>query len=107
MKPHKHADLIKAWADGAKIQLHVTWNDTWMDYKGNEVPAWNPEYEYRVKPEPKPDFIDEVSIYQNAYWKFESERNTDKTFKFQPIYLGELRLVWDGETGKLKSAEVL
>ena len=21
-KPHKHADLIKAWADGAEIQCH-------------------------------------------------------------------------------------
>lgn len=47
-KPHKHAKLIKAWADGAKIQY---WNESlhkWID-KGD--PLWYEWCEYRIKPE--------------------------------------------------------
>lgn len=46
---HKHAELIKAWADGAKIQLW--WADGWVD---SENPNWGGEI-YRIKPEPKPE----------------------------------------------------
>lgn len=104
MKPHKHAELIKQWADGADIQL-LDDNGTWMDFREGDTPAWNPTYQYRVKP--KPDVVEEFSVYRNAYWALESERQTDRTFKFQPIYLADMRLTWDGETGKLKSAEIL
>ena len=47
--PHKHAKLIKAWADGAKIQfinVYGRWEDT-------DPPVWNQTREYRIKPEPK------------------------------------------------------
>ena len=43
---HKHAELIKAWADGAEIQrLHL---GQWFDCKS---PSWAEYYEYRIKPE--------------------------------------------------------
>lgn len=100
--PHKHAKLIKAWADGAEIQLHVTWNDTWMDYKGNEVPAWNPEYEYRIKPEPKPDYV-----YFATFDTVEGQKVLDSNITSWKSAMDSLRLTFDGETGKLKSAEVL
>lgn len=45
MKPHKHADLIKAWADGAQIQYHVGKN--WVDIPD---PGWAETVEYRIKP---------------------------------------------------------
>lgn len=48
--PHKHAALIKAWADGATIQfknLQGGWSDT-----DDNRPSWNLAAEYRVKPEP-------------------------------------------------------
>ena len=28
---HKHAELIKKWADGAKIQIKYSKNDDWED----------------------------------------------------------------------------
>lgn len=44
--PHKHAELIKAWADGDEIQ--------YLDIRGNWVqaitPSWNPDLKYRIKP---------------------------------------------------------
>lgn len=49
MTPHKHANLIKAWADGAKIQFLQTSTLTWKD---SENPMWHIDTEYRIKPEP-------------------------------------------------------
>jgi hypothetical protein len=43
---HKHAELIKKWADGAKIQIKSE-NDDWEDVD----PAWIEHCEYRIKPE--------------------------------------------------------
>jgi len=54
MKPHKHAELIKAWADGAEIQY---WNgsiEQWKDGDREEM-SWYEDYQYRIKPEPEPE----------------------------------------------------
>jgi len=45
--PHKHTVEIKAWADGAKIQLRYPSGDTWGD---DPNPLWLDRNEYRVKP---------------------------------------------------------
>ncbi len=47
MKPHKHAELIKAWADGAEIEYKVH-NGGWVAL---EHPSWDDHNEYRIKPE--------------------------------------------------------
>ena len=47
MKPHKHAEVIKAWADGAVIQFKEDcglWQDTSLT-----GPNWYECIEYRVK----------------------------------------------------------
>ena len=44
---HKHAELIKAWADGAQIQVKAC-NLVWED---RENPYWATDREYRIKPE--------------------------------------------------------
>ena len=51
--PHKHAALIKAWADGAEIQ--------WRQCEGD---AWKPaslSLEYRVKPEKQVRYVNVYS----------------------------------------------
>lgn len=48
MKPRKHAELIKAWADGATIQYFeasLGWIDT--------DPLWGSNHKYRIKPAEK------------------------------------------------------
>jgi len=46
--PHKHAELIKAWADGAEIQFSADKRLGWTDIK---TPVWAPAYGgYRIKP---------------------------------------------------------
>jgi len=46
-KPHKHRDIIIAWADGEDIQYSFKgseWEDT-------DSPCWETNSEYRIKPE--------------------------------------------------------
>ena len=105
MKPHKHAELIKAWADGAIIQrLDEIYNE-WQDTPN---PAWAEDRTYRIKPESKPDHTDITAVYRNLNYRFEHERlKNTYTLGFAPDYIGDLKLTFDGTTGKLKSAEVL
>lgn len=90
--PRKHAALIKAWADGAEIQERFKGDETWLPFDG----FWmENDFEYRIKPEPKPDVVEiHVAIPHGfglvKYWEREN-----------------LKLTFDGETGKLKAAEVI
>lgn len=49
--PRPHAELIKAWADGARIQYRSAVG--WIDVVA--TPAWAAQVEYRIKPAPKAD----------------------------------------------------
>jgi len=104
--PHKHAEMIKAWADGAKIQFRFNEHIPWQDARC--LGWWDKDCEYRIKPEPKPDYTDTTSVYRNLNYRFENERlKNTYALGFAPDYVGELKLTFDGETGNLKSAEVL
>lgn len=91
--PHKHCELIKAWADGAEIEFHIGENE--WDLVGQ--PSWRVEQEYRIKPEPKPDLI--------KYYEASGEHISPPTI--EKFGKDSLKLTFDGETGKLKSAEVI
>lgn len=92
-KPHKHAALIKAWADGAEIQelFDGTWRNTFY-------PRWHETTGYfRIKPTPTPDIVCEKYCYlsdgrQTAHF-CEGKSNVKFTF--------------DGDTGKLKAVELI
>jgi hypothetical protein len=92
MKPHKHAELIKAWADGADIEHFSVPAQIWM-YTAR--PAWNEDNNYRIKPEPKPDL-------RLFYWV--SDHVVQCSSK---IHMHNLALTFDGNTGELTFAEVL
>ena len=95
--PHKHAALIKAWADGAEIETRPYSDARWFLL---EEPHWHLDREYRVKPETKPDAIDYVFVGAHhliSVSQLEWARETNSN----------LKLTFDGETGKLKAAEVI
>lgn len=46
--PHKHAELIKQWADGAEIEY---WSTFFLSWFAVEDPSWTVSVEYRVKPQ--------------------------------------------------------
>lgn len=88
-QPHKHAALIHAWADGAEIEYknrHGEW------HLAHNPPMWAEDGEYRIKPEPKPDLVRFVCVESGHTF-----RSLDDN----------LCITFDGETGKLKKAEVL
>lgn len=65
-KPHVHAELIKAWADGAEIEY--LYKDQWYPAPSNS-PTWSQGIQYRIKPErvfPKSS-LDNVQLYQSAF----------------------------------------
>lgn len=91
---HKHAELIHAWADGAEIEVLVD------DYDGAawqpvDFPNWWVDMEYRIKPTPKPDVVAVARAYPYA-----SSIGISRHGRMN------LRCTFDGETGKLKSAEI-
>lgn len=62
MKPHKHAELIKAWADGAQIQRLR--ENTWLDTNN---PQWDPKIEFRIKPE-EPQWYENIPEHGVLCW---------------------------------------
>jgi len=87
---HKHADLIHAWADGAEIQVKNPFNE-WIDEKN---PIWESWIEYRIKPEPKPDYVRYYEVCKGFGG-------------LSQMHYHNLKATYDGETGGLKSAEVI
>lgn len=94
-KPHPHANEIKAWADGAKIQVRAYPEQAWQD---TDTPLWLECYNYRIKPEPKPDrsFGLPLGCLEGGGWVIGPTgwKNT-------------IKVTVDGETGKLKSVEII
>lgn len=91
---HKHADLIHAWAEGADIQYRF--KDEWNDI---ENPSFIDCFEYRIKPTPKPDVV----WYANPRIAGDSCAYMSS----KRLQGDNLKLTFDGETGELKSAEVI
>ena len=99
---HKHAELIKAWADGAEIEVKHPSNGSWWDAKS---PAWDLNYEYRIKPEPKPDVVIRFYLESNSLvgHRF-SEAYTDNDLINKHSCI---MCTFDGETKTLKSVVIL
>lgn len=58
--PHKHAEVIKAWADGADIEFRGN-RGKWESIP---EPSWGPSFEYRVKPQLSPQEIEKLLILE-------------------------------------------
>lgn len=93
---HKHADLIHAWADGARIEYLDKQNGVWEE---TTSPWWDEAAVYRVKP--KAPVVFEECVH--TIW--------DKDFRIKIVFSEDrqpnLKLLFDADTGKLISAEVL
>ncbi len=50
MTPHKHAEVIHAFADGKTIQHMIS--GEWTDWKHDSAPPFYSSCAYRLKPEP-------------------------------------------------------
>ena len=99
---HVHHDLIVAWAKGATIQWKGSCGpEDWRNC--SQRPAWDKDVSYRIKPEPKPDvsmygcvMMDDTQFYTKLSRAAVMQAPTDTCM-----------FIFDGETGKLKDAQVL
>ena len=98
MKPHVHAELIKAWADGLEIQTFYPKCKEWVDCP---EPFWSEKCQYRIKPEIKPDVVRNYNVSLNKEgWTIVDTNN----LIYHPY---NLVLTFDGVSGHLKKAEVI
>jgi len=103
---HKHHDIIVAWAaDTSKVvQIQDPYSGAWLDQHG--TPSFPENSELRFKPELKPDVV-AVGIVATDI-NVPSLANYHTIFRVSEHYERDnLRLTFDGETGKLIKAEVL
>jgi hypothetical protein len=91
---HKHADLIHAWADGARIEYLDKQNGVWEE---TTSPWWDEAAVYRVKPKAPVVFEESARLSWDTHFKMILNDRGKPNIKF----------TFDAETGKLISAEVL
>ena len=92
---HKHAEVIKNYINGIKCEY---WNDeTNMWVNIYSLMSFDLSDKVRIKPEPAPDFV--RNFYINYLGKIPVMDIHSQIYN--------LKLIWDGETGELKNAEVI
>ena len=93
--PHVHAELIKAWADGANIEYFSTANQ-WEPMFSNM--GWYDFIDYRLKPtKPKDKHMDALIVLSPHAGPLLYAAAPDEA---------NCVLVFDGESNKLIKAEV-
>jgi hypothetical protein len=93
MKPHRHAEVIKSYIDGIQCEYWREDHETWGLI--NRLSDFDSYKTVRIKPEPEKDTVE----YYYA--------DTCNSLHLCICENGELKLTFDGETGKLKDAEVI
>ena len=100
MTEHKHAEVLRAIADGKKVQCRASVTSDWEDITSDECfnPISSPHCMWRVKPKPKPDVVRYFCLYPNGISNADTIRGS----------YHNLRCVFsDNGLATLKSAEVL
>jgi hypothetical protein len=95
MTPHKHAEAIHAWADGAIIEVNCH-KDIWSIV---DHPSWASVNNYRIAVPAKPDqtmyfSIGRFGAVKIEHWQFE-------------LHAPNIVATFDGETHKLKKVELI
>lgn len=99
-KPHKWAEVIKAWADGKTVQVKGgIFYPEWTDYPELDIsPNFNsPVFAWRVKPE---NIVIEGEITRNPYLN-------NGCFSIKTGNNNNIRLEFDPDSYKLVKAEVI
>ena len=94
---HKHSEVIKAFADGIECEFYGLVTGQWLTI--DKLETFDFFEKVRIKPEPKPDVV--------RYGCISSPNVEEINLTSCPCSFDNLKLTWDGETGKLKSAEVI
>jgi hypothetical protein len=110
MKPHKHAEVIKAWADGKECEYYFC-NETtqgWVPL--TDLRDFHYQESVRIKPEPKLDWTEERILFWNkGIGSIAPNGIGDRWLKDYTHYtkLGNFKLTFDGETREVKLVELI
>lgn len=100
--PHKHAALIKAWADCPETVFQFRGGGLQSNYWYTmKTPDWTAD-EIRIKPTPKPDSIKNVYLSRVLYPGLEHLVKIENK-----VLRNNVQCIFDGETGKLKSVSII
>jgi len=94
---HKYEEVIKAFLDGKQCEGWNYQTKNW--YEITRLGSFDYCDDARIKPEPKPDVI------RYGYISSPNMKSINLTFCVYEI--DNIKFTFDGETGKLKSAEVI
>ncbi len=92
---HKHAEVIKAWADGAEIEHRFSRDELWKPCKNN-CPGWLEETQYRVKPK------EPIKVDRNI-----SITSDNIGLVYKPFTKDNVRFSFDPDTLKLIKVELI
>ena len=93
--PHKHAEAIKAWADGHEIERFLEYGNYWYT---TDFPAWDVAAQYRIKQSnPKDKHMEALIVLSPHAGPLMYAAAPDEA---------NCSLVFDGTTNKLIKAEV-
>lgn len=102
---HKHADVLIAISEGKEVECRFNCNKPW-----HSPTICNPldqsNIEWRIKPEIKPDVVKVIhfdNYDMNGICFIDIEKNKHKNSHWG----NHVKLTFDGETNKLKSAEAI
>jgi hypothetical protein len=101
-KPHKHAELIKAWADGAEIEYYSVADDEWKPTP-TTTPSWSENSVYRIKPEPTPDVVKYLGV--DGWYHSQVSQAWYNTIGNS--YQTWIKVTFDGATREPKSVELV
>lgn len=90
MAEHKHAEILRAIADGYPVQFKAIDSDTWIDVTVVSAinPLCFPEYFYRIKPRQQPKtVIDRVCVEGVSYNEFGEQKSYSKRMNIPPQYI--------------------
>lgn len=102
---HKHAYVLIAISEGKVVQWREHERGVWHDAGFKPyTPLTNDELQWRIKPEPKPDIVKYIGMQEfcKQMWDY-----AEDDFNIISHWPCKIKLTFDGETGKLKTAEVL
>jgi hypothetical protein len=109
---HKHAELIKQWADGAIIEVKgaIYKKDEWQI---TTTPRWDVDYEYRVQPTPKPDIIVKRTLHYNIstdnFWSAATQKleHWSGAPTHDHLCAINVQITFDGETREPVAVEII
>lgn len=96
--PHKHAEIIKAWADGEIIQYRPFHTWEWEDWVSQTSPSWHEKIEYRIKPKLKEVFL----------CSFDGKERAWEAYSCQQIMVPyQIKVTFDEKAKNIEAVEVI